>query len=87
VLLNVFPRHIAEALIEGRKVEPERKECVTIFFSDIVGFTTISSALHPEKVSEMLNRLYEAFDRISQEHGVYKVETIGDAWVGITNLL
>jgi hypothetical protein len=32
-LFDIFPRHIAEALQEGRKVEPEHKECVTIFFS------------------------------------------------------
>ena len=33
LLYSVFPRHIAEALRDGRKVEPEYKEMVTIFFS------------------------------------------------------
>lgn len=56
VLFDVFPKHIAEALVAGRKVEPERKESTTIFFSDIVGFTTISSTMDPELVSDMLNR-------------------------------
>jgi len=37
-------------------VDPERKDCVTIFFSDIVGFTDISSTLDPEKISIMLHR-------------------------------
>jgi len=32
-LFDVFPRHIAEALRDGRKVEAEHKESVTIFFS------------------------------------------------------
>ena len=32
-LFDIFPRHIAEALRDGRKVEAEHKECVTIFFS------------------------------------------------------
>ena len=31
-LFDIFPRHIAKALQEGRKVEPEHKDCVTIFF-------------------------------------------------------
>jgi len=32
-LFDIFPRHIAEALRDGRTVEPEQKDCVTIFFS------------------------------------------------------
>ena len=36
LLFDVFPQHIAEALRDGRKVEPEHREIVTIFFSDIL---------------------------------------------------
>jgi serine/threonine protein kinase len=50
VLFDVFPQHIAEALVAGRKPQAEKKEVVTIFFSDIVGFTDISSKLEPLKV-------------------------------------
>ena len=35
-LFDIFPRHIAIALQEGKQVEPEHKDCVTIFFCDIV---------------------------------------------------
>jgi len=87
LLYDVFPKHVADALREGRPVEPERKDCVTIFFSDIVGFTTISSSLDPEKVSTMLHRLYTAFDELSSAHRIFKVETIGDAYMAVTNLV
>jgi class 3 adenylate cyclase len=87
LLYDVFPRHIAEALRQGKSVEPERRECVTIFFSDIVGFTVISGTLDPEKVSTMLHRLYTAFDALSRTFGVFKVETIGDAYMAVTNLV
>lgn len=87
VLYDVFPAHVAEALIAGREVEPERKECVTLFFSDIVGFTTIASTLDPTMVSQLLNRLYTKFDLLAQQHDVFKVETIGDAYVAVTNLV
>lgn len=87
-LLNeVFPKHIAEALREGRKVEPESRDCVTIFFSDIVGFTNISSTMSPIKVSDLLDRLYLRFDMLSHKHDVFKVETIGDAYMAATNLV
>ncbi|EGD75741.1 TKL/DICTY4 protein kinase [Salpingoeca rosetta] len=87
VLHDVFPPHIAKMLEEGKKVHPEHKDDVTIFFSDIVGFTNISAQLTPAAVSDMLDRLYSAFDELTEKHGVFKVETIGDAYMAATNLV
>lgn len=87
LLFDVFPKPIAEALRDGRKVEPTVRDIVTLFFSDIVGFTTISSSLPPIKISDMLDRLYNAFDDLSHKHGIFKVETIGDAYMAVTNLV
>jgi serine/threonine protein kinase len=86
-LFDIFPRHVAEALRDGRKIEPEHKECVTIFFSDIVGFTQLSSQLDPRKVASLLDRLYHKFDDLAGKHEIYKVETIGDAYMAVTNLV
>jgi serine/threonine protein kinase len=86
-LFDIFPSHVAEALRNGKKVEAEHKESVTIFFSDIIGFTTISSELDPRKVASMLDTLYRKFDELSDRHEVFKVETIGDAYVAVTNLV
>jgi len=87
LLFEVFPQHIAEALRDGRKVDPESRDMVTIFFSDIVGFTNISSTLTPIKISDMLDRLYSKFDFLSRKYDVFKVETIGDAYMAVTNLV
>ncbi|CAJ1957895.1 unnamed protein product [Cylindrotheca closterium] len=86
MLYKVFPKKVADKLRHGEKVEPENHDNVTIFFSDIVRFTDISRALSAVKVCNMLDRLYMAFDELSTKHGVFKVETIGDAWMGVTNL-
>lgn len=87
LLFDIFPKHIAEAIRDGNKVNPEAREVVTIFFSDIVGFTSISSRLTPMQVSDMLDRLYTRFDELSRIHDVFKVETIGDAYMAVTNLV
>ena len=66
---------VAAALKEGRSVEPESHASVTIFFSDIVSFTTLSKKMQPEAVMGMLGRLYTAFDELTLQHGLFKVET------------
>lgn len=87
-LINqVFPKHVADALMQGRKVKPDRTDMATMFFSDIVGFTIISSKISPDQVSDMLDRLYMKFDALSVKHDVFKIETIGDAYVGVCNLV
>ena len=85
MLYRVFPKKVADKLKAGQRVEAETHDMVTIFFSDIVHFTDISRELPAEKVCDMLGRLYEAFDALATKHEVFKVETIGDAWMGVTN--
>lgn len=86
-LHDIFPEKVARALEEGRDVEPDHREEVTIFFSDIVGFTNISTEMEPQKVANMLHRLYQKFDELCEVHGCYKLETIGDAYLVVTNLV
>lgn len=68
-------------------MEPEGFDLVTIFFSDIVGFTTLCTVLSDEDVSDMLDRLYLKLDDLSHKHDVFKIETIGDAYMCVTNLV
>jgi len=87
LLLDLYPRQVAEALRDGRRLSPQRSEEATVVFMDIVHFTDICSELAPAKVCNMLHRLFCNFDCLSMQFGVYKVETIGDAYVGVTNLV
>jgi class 3 adenylate cyclase len=58
-----------------------------VLFSDIVSFTTICSRLQPEDVVAMLNVIFSCFDALTTAYGVYKVETIGDAYVACANVV
>jgi class 3 adenylate cyclase len=54
--------------------------------ADIVSFTTLASRISPEDVVAILNVMFSTFDQITVKHNVYKVETIGDAYLACTGV-
>jgi class 3 adenylate cyclase len=81
LLESLLPSHAAQGLREGKSVQPMMHNAVTMFFSDIVGFTNICKQISPTEVIDMLNCLYSIMDFLAAKFNLFKVETIGDAYV------
>ena len=84
-ILEAFPLPIARALLEGKRAQDVSRPNVSLLFTDIVGFTKMSSEMRAEKVSSLLNRLYQKFDLLSYHHGVQKIDIVGDSYIAATN--
>ena len=86
LLLNILPAHIAEELKETGSTVPELFENVTVFFSDLVGFTNTSSRLDPHTLIAELNDIFTHFDNIAEAHHCERIKTIGDAYLAVCGM-
>ena len=81
LMLNILPRPIAERLKRGEKNISGSYAESTILFSDLVGFTELSSKISATELVKMLNDLFTRFDKRADSLGLEKIKTIGDAYM------
>lgn len=74
---------VAEEMIHGEIGVKGSNKDITVFFSDVRGFTAFSEGHSPEEVVEMLNEYFAIMVRIvNQNHGVVD-KFIGDAIMAV----
>jgi class 3 adenylate cyclase len=86
LLLNVLPRAIVDRLQAGERVIADHCPEVTVLFSDVVDFTPFSERTSPERVVQVLDDLFTAFDELAERYRLEKIKTIGDAYMVVAGV-
>jgi len=87
LLLNIMPDEIAIRL----KAAPDQTiadqyENASVIFADLTGFTTLTTALGPDKTVALLDDLFTRFDALAEQYNVEKIKTIGDAYMAVAGI-
>ncbi|KAG2373717.1 hypothetical protein C9374_011806 [Naegleria lovaniensis] len=80
LLLNILPLPVAIRLKQGETSICEKFNDLTILFSDMVGFTSMSSTMTPNDLIVMLGDIVLNFDKLTEKYYIDKIKTIGDAY-------
>jgi adenylate cyclase len=84
-LRQAFRNYLSESLLADIVKDPKKlrlggeKKSVTIFFSDLAGFTTMSESLEPEEVVNILNIYLERMTQFVLKNNGYLNKFEGDA--------
>jgi class 3 adenylate cyclase len=86
LLLNILPGSIADRLLHDEIVIADRFDSASVLFLDIVDFTKMSCNMPASEVVDFLNALFSRFDTLTDEYGLEKIKTIGDAYMAVSGI-
>ncbi|HEY8825639.1 MAG TPA: adenylate/guanylate cyclase domain-containing protein [Candidatus Limnocylindria bacterium] len=86
LVLNILPKQIADRLKAGERRIADSHGHATVLFADLVGSTALALELAPDALIGVLNDVFSYIDDLAERHGVEKIRTIGDNWMGVSGV-
>lgn len=86
LLHAMLPMAAVHELKSDNTVAPRRFENITVMFCDVVNFTSYCDQHPPEEVLYHLQALVSKFEELSDEHGLEKIKTVGDAYMATAGM-
>jgi class 3 adenylate cyclase len=81
LLRRYVPEQVADAVLSDAPdaIERHERRKLTIFFSDLVGFTDLSDEMEPEDLATVLHEYFTEMSAIARRHGGTVDDLVGDA--------
>jgi hypothetical protein len=92
ILDNMLPSQIMQDIMRQQlqgvgDIIAHEVNTASVLFCDIVEFTQLAARSRPQDVVAYLNIMFSTFDALTTKHRVYKVETIGDAYLACSGVV
>jgi class 3 adenylate cyclase len=86
LLRNILPPSITARLKKGESPIGDSYFDVTLMFTDMVGFTSMSGNMGAAELVTLLDSVFGAYDKLVECRGLEKIKTAGDAYIMAGNL-
>jgi adenylate cyclase len=84
--LQVPPDSIAARLQARPDVTADGFADVTVVIADVVGFSELTPAVGPERLTLLLEEIFTGFDGLVKERGLKKVKTLGNSYMAVAGV-
>jgi class 3 adenylate cyclase len=83
ILDTLMPKMVFRRLRDNPSQEKPHHQYsyATVAQSDLVGFTDLAAKRSPEEVVRFIEAIFGLYDKLTDRHNIYKVETVGDAYI------
>jgi len=78
-LAERLPKSTTEELKANAKAK--RYKMVTVLFSDVMGFSTLTSKDNPDRLVDDLDKFFFKFDQTVKKYSIQKIKSIGDSYM------
>lgn len=78
-LAERLPKSATEELKANAKAK--RYKMVTVLFSDVMGFSTLTSKDNPDRLVDDLDKFFFKFDQTVKKYNIQKIKSVGDSYM------
>ncbi len=86
LLQSTLPKTVYREILETGHYRPISPKDAAVLFVDVCGFTKFAAEHGPAKLVTNLNRMINRFERISADHNLDKIKTIGDEFMAVSGV-